>query len=145
MATYEQLLSLLTEVQGLCKYAEEIPTGNGITAARVSATSSCYRVPCADQILLDSKLVRSHPSTQSRYQKTLDGLRRYIAGEITELSPETRPYIESLLRWVNKRPFATATGFVGLGPADTREGDTIAILDGFDACYVLREDLYPRE
>lgn len=88
--------------------------------------------------------MRSHPSTQSRYQKTLDGLRRYIAGEITELSPETRPYIESLIRWVNKRPFATASGFVGLGPADTREGDTIAILDGFDACYVLREDLYPR-
>lgn len=61
-----------------------------------------------------------------------------------ELLPETRPYIESLLRWVNKRPFATASGFAGLGPADTREGDTIVILDGFDACYVLREDLYPR-
>lgn len=41
------------------------------------------------------------------------------------------------------RPFATASGFVGLGPADTREGDTIAMLDGFYACYVIREDLYP--
>ncbi|KAI1819389.1 HET-domain-containing protein [Xylaria intraflava] len=129
---HERLLAFLTEIQDLGRRAQ------AITGRDDGATDLTWRVPCCDQIVMDSRLVRRDPSTKSRYEQTLEGLRACLREPGRELPSQSRPYVEALLRWVDKRPFLTASGLVGLGPARARAGDEVVALEGFSACYVLR-------
>ncbi|RYC58608.1 hypothetical protein CHU98_g7608 [Xylaria longipes] len=97
-----------------------------------------WRVPCCDQIVIKGGLVRGDPSAESRYEAMTKYLEACRQEPKNELPAESRPYLESLLRWAGKRPFLTEQGFVGLGPANMRPGDTVAVLDGFNACYLVR-------
>ncbi|KAI1128992.1 heterokaryon incompatibility protein-domain-containing protein [Nemania abortiva] len=143
-ASYEELLFYLREIKDLVSHAKKIHgrntttrQGDGVRTIR-SVSGAAWRVPCCDQIVLHSRLVRGDPSAERRYKATLSGLEACIRGPESELPAESRPYIEALLRWADKRPFLTIDGFIGLGPAGIERGDIVAVLDGFNACYILR-------
>jgi hypothetical protein len=142
-ASYDELLYFLTEVRTLASLAGEMHSRHAATGQSDGRTAppihdSMWRVPCCDQIVINSRLVRHCPSTQSLYDATLSGLQACVRGPGKDLPSQTRPYVEALLRWVNKRPLITAKGFVGLGPACAQPGDILVVLDGFNTCYVLR-------
>ncbi|TGJ78948.1 hypothetical protein E0Z10_g9808 [Xylaria hypoxylon] len=144
--SYESLLSFLKEIQDFVERAEAIQRWS--TGPRVGqgnrvekpcfATDAKWRVPCCDQIVIDGRLVRGDLSTRARYDATLRGVEACIKNPQAKLPVAARAYAEALLRWVDKRPFLTMNGFVGLGPAHAEVGDTVAVLDGFTACYLLR-------
>ncbi|KAI0114388.1 heterokaryon incompatibility protein-domain-containing protein [Nemania sp. FL0031] len=143
-ASYEELLLYLQGIKDLVDYAEKIRGRNirlgrsdGGAGAR-SLAGAAWRIPCCDQVVLQSRPVRGDASMKRRYEATLASLEACIRGPESELPAESRPYVEALLRWADKRPFLTTTGFVGLGPAGVKRADTVAVLDGFSACYVLR-------
>ncbi|KAI3319452.1 HET-domain-containing protein [Xylariaceae sp. AK1471] len=147
-ASYDELLSFLSEIRDLALHAEQIydrsaATGQSDSRKAPPFTNAIWRVPCCDQIVINSRLVRRCPSTQSLYAATINALHACVRDSRKDLPPESRPYVEALLRWVNKRPLLTANGFVGLGPASVEPGDTVAVLDGFNACYVLRSQQPP--
>ncbi|CAJ2512570.1 Uu.00g055850.m01.CDS01 [Anthostomella pinea] len=142
-ATYDELLAFLSEIQDLCSHAQKLAVDSSNSSRDTglkppSHEDSAWRVPCTDQIVLESRLVRGEPSTRSRYEATLRGLQECVNKRSRDLPSESRPYVEALLRWVNKRAFVTEKGFVGLGPESIRPGDKVVTLGGFSACYVLR-------
>ncbi|KAK4451556.1 heterokaryon incompatibility protein-domain-containing protein [Podospora aff. communis PSN243] len=100
------------------------------------------RVACADQLVLDSKLSRAPTDgTDSRdyYLGALRAVENHLNHERDErLDSKARPYLETLLRWVKKRPFRTRGGHMGLAPAEIKPGDLVVIFPGFSAPYVLR-------
>ncbi|KAI8626542.1 heterokaryon incompatibility protein-domain-containing protein [Xylariaceae sp. FL1651] len=142
-ASYDEILSFLIEIQELALHAENlcgsrVATEEGDSLNSVHWRDSMWRVPCCDQIVVDGRLVHQDPSTHSRYEATLTGLQACVKEPKTKLPAKSWPYVNTLLRWVNKRPFLTSSGYVGLGPAGIRPGDPVVILDGFSACYILR-------
>ncbi|KAI0416525.1 heterokaryon incompatibility protein-domain-containing protein [Xylaria grammica] len=139
--SYEALLFFLKEIEDFVKRAEALHRGqksNNIEKKPRFDADAKWRVPCCDQLVLDGRLVRGDPSAQSRYDATRQGAEACIADPGAELPAHARPYAEALLRWVDRRPFLTSNGFVGLGPARIEVRDTVAVLDGFSACYLLR-------
>ncbi|KAI0871637.1 heterokaryon incompatibility protein-domain-containing protein [Hypoxylon argillaceum] len=149
-ASYEDLLAYLKEFQDLVWHAEQIHR-SAIAAAqdsaaprRAAAADAAWRVPCCDQVVLDSRPVRGDPAaTRRRHEDALRGLEACVGvggggGRARELPDAARPYVEALLRPADKRPFLTVRGLVGLGPADVERGDAVVVLDGFSACYVLK-------
>ncbi|KAI1746687.1 heterokaryon incompatibility protein-domain-containing protein [Xylaria castorea] len=118
------------------------PIGQGGRGKRPPfSNAGIWRVPCCDQIVINGRLVRRDPSTESRYNMIIEYLFAEAykqEPEMSELPAESRPYLESLVRWADKRPFLTEQGFVGLGPANMAPRDTLAVLDGFNACYLVR-------
>ncbi|KAI0551293.1 heterokaryon incompatibility protein-domain-containing protein [Xylaria curta] len=120
------------------------PTGpGGYGEGAPFSRAGIWRVPCCDQIVINSRLVRGDPTTESRYEAMIRYLEACKDEPKNELPAESRPYLESLLRWADKRPFYTEHGFIGLGPANMEPGDTLAVLDGFNACYLVRQVRFP--
>ncbi|KAI2641286.1 heterokaryon incompatibility protein-domain-containing protein [Xylaria nigripes] len=135
-ASHDDLLAFLAEIREFGQHAQRI-LGHFVTPCSV-VPELTWRVPCCDQTVADGKLVRQDPATRVRYEATLTGLEACKDHPSLELPPQSRHYVEALLRWANKRPFLTTNGFVGLGPTCAQPGDTVVVLDGFSACYVLR-------
>jgi len=111
---------------------------NGVII-RTNEETACW-IACADQLVLDSKLSRAPPDLGAYYSRALDASRGVIKGRHVgdEIAAHARPYIETILRWVKKRPFRTQGGYVGLAPGEARAGDIVVILPGFSEPYVLR-------
>lgn len=74
------------------------------------------------------------------YERTLETVGEALRGGLGDgVSTQARPYIETMLRWVNKRPFRTQEAtYVGLAPSETEIGDVVVTVPGFSAPYVLR-------
>ncbi|KAH8165997.1 hypothetical protein CIB48_g2256 [Xylaria polymorpha] len=147
--SYEDLRFFMDEVCEFTRLAEEIhnhlvETGRIGRTRQVDKKSGAWRVPCCDQMVINDRLVRGDPSTESRYEAMMGYLDAYKQEPKNEVPAESRPYLESLMRWADKRPFVTEQGFVGLGSANTTPGDTVAVLDGFNACYLIRLDSVSR-
>ncbi|KAI1738623.1 heterokaryon incompatibility protein-domain-containing protein [Xylaria scruposa] len=155
--SYEDLCFFLDQVREFVRLAEMRynsdrfpvnralrPTGpGGYGEGAPFSHAGIWRVPCCDQIVINSRLVRGDPTTESRYNAMIRYLEACKDEPKNELPAESRPYLESLLRWADKRPFFTEHGFVGLGPANMEPGDTLAVLDGFNACYLVRPQRLP--
>ncbi|KAI1172002.1 heterokaryon incompatibility protein-domain-containing protein [Nemania sp. FL0916] len=137
-ASYKDILSFLEEIRTMVWHAETIHSQREETV-RFTADAA-WRVPCCDQVVVDSRLVYGDGSAQQRYEVTLAGLKACVEMPGTELPAESRPYVEALLHWADKRAFLTAGGLIGLGPTGAARGDTVTILDGFNACYVLKPE-----
>ncbi|KAI0460299.1 hypothetical protein F5B21DRAFT_140427 [Xylaria acuta] len=145
--SYEDVCFFLDEVCEFVRLAKRIysrlvenggsrPIGRGDGGkGRAFSSDGTWRVPCCDQIVINGRLVRGDSSTASRYEAMIRYLEACRQEPKSDLPAESWPYLESLLRWTDKRPFLTEQGFVGLGPADMTPGDTLAVLDGFNACY----------
>lgn len=143
--SWDQLSLFLDDVRDLVRQAGMIDrrntaVGQGGSGKSPRATpDAIWRVPCCDQVMANSGiLIRGDVSTASHYIRTLRGIKALTQGPEDNFSAAARPYIGSLLCWAHKRPFLTASGFVGLGPAEVEPGDIVVILDGFNACYVFR-------
>ncbi|KAI0467729.1 hypothetical protein F4859DRAFT_231753 [Xylaria cf. heliscus] len=148
--SYEDLRFFLDEVCEFVRLAERIHSRlvdngrirpieqGGRGKRRPFSGDEIWRVPCCDQIAINGQLVRGDASAKSRYEAMIKHLDACRQEPKNELSVESRPYLTSLLRWADKRPFVTDQGFVGLGSADMASEDTIAVLDGFNACYLVR-------
>ncbi|KAI0442946.1 heterokaryon incompatibility protein-domain-containing protein [Xylaria telfairii] len=140
--SYEDLRFFLDEICEFAQQAENIyrrlfeTRGIGqIDKKRLPFSGGgTWRVPCCDQMVINGRLVRGDPSTASRYEAMMGYLKAY--GQ--------EPEKESLMRWADRRPFVTEHGFVGLGAGNTTPGDTLAVLDGFNACYLVRLESVPR-
>ncbi|KAI1200701.1 HET-domain-containing protein [Nemania serpens] len=141
-----QLQLFLDEVRYLVRQADSIHRRNtavsqgcGEKPPRATA-DSIWRVPCCDQVeTVSMGLVRGDASARSYYEATLRGLEARIQEPAHKYPVESQPFLRALFRWAHRRPFLTAGGFVGLGPAEVEPGDFVAVLDGFNACYVLRD------
>lgn len=128
-ASYEAIFTILREIQHFARRSSVHAEGGAV-----------FRVACADQLVLDSKLCRAPGDLASYYDRVLDAVRAYLFGGSKEgIQSDARPYIETMLRWVEKRPFLTPGGYVGLAPGEARKGDFIVILHGFSAPFVLRK------
>ncbi|KAI0104988.1 heterokaryon incompatibility protein-domain-containing protein [Nemania sp. FL0031] len=149
-ASYEAILTFLSETK---RFAEESirshpvpPRGiHNDNAKRLEAT---WRIPCADQLLVDSKFIRDDASMQETYEAALEDARKYVSavGEgVGKVSGESRRYIETILRWVKKRPLLGAQGYVGLAPGDVQKGDLLVLLQSCNAPYILRKRPLDRE
>ncbi|TRX93537.1 hypothetical protein FHL15_005509 [Xylaria flabelliformis] len=150
--SYEDLCSFLDQVREFVQLAEtqydsdRFPVNMGLRPMGFggrgegfpSSRAGSWRVPCCDQIVINGRLVRGDPTTESRYKAMITYLEACKDEPKNELPAESRPYLESLLRWADRRPFFTEHGFVGLGPANVEPGDTLAVLDGFNACYLVK-------
>jgi len=92
--------------------------------------------------VLDSKLSRvpkDCADLRDYYLRALHAVRNHFRhGEDENVASQAQPYLETILRWVKKRPFRTHGGHVGLAPAETEPGDLVVIFPGFSAPYVLR-------
>ncbi|KAI0965773.1 heterokaryon incompatibility protein-domain-containing protein [Xylaria arbuscula] len=147
--TYESLFAFLKEIKEFAKDADERqkPIDDRCWPRETPRFSkdAKWRVPCCDQIVLDGRLVRGHVSTPKRYDAAYRGLEACIENPAAknQLPDDARPYVESMLHWADKRPFLTKKGFVGLGPARAERGDTVVVLEGFNAVYLLREPVVP--
>ncbi|KAI0804272.1 heterokaryon incompatibility protein-domain-containing protein [Xylaria sp. FL0064] len=140
--SYESLLSFLEEILDFAKQGErrqEQARRLGERDLPRFPLAAKWRVPCCDQLVLDGRLVRGDTTTPSRYNATFHGVKACIENpQQNELPAEARPYVETLLHWADKRPILRKNGFVGLGPARAEIGDIVTVLDGFNACYLLR-------
>ncbi|KAI1302719.1 heterokaryon incompatibility protein-domain-containing protein [Xylaria venustula] len=143
--SYESLLAFLKEIEEFAKSADDMqkPIDDRCWPPETPRFSkdAKWRVPCCDQIVLDGRLVRGDVSTPKRYDAAYRGLKACIENPSAnnQLPDEARPYFESMLHWTDKRPFLTKNGFVGLGPARIETGDIVAVLEGFNSVYLLRE------
>lgn len=144
-ASYEDILCLLTEVDSFTSRSLWVADSRpGIRPPDDRRREACWRVPCADQLVIESKLVRGHGSTKASYDAALSlatGIVEQVPASSVddlEVSLPARPYIEAMLRWVKKRPMLSAKGYVGLGPGDVKVGDYLVLLRGYNAPYVLR-------
>ncbi|KAI1332315.1 hypothetical protein F5Y16DRAFT_420417 [Xylariaceae sp. FL0255] len=139
--SYDELLAYLREFEELAAEATKIheASSDRNIPRPLDSGESVWRKPCYDQFVIESRLVRTDPSIFSRYQGTIRGLPTGVEGTGPDLPHSSRPYVEALLCWVNKRPFLTTTGFLGLGPASAKAGDDIVVLEGFSASYILRQ------
>jgi len=129
-ATYTAIREFLCTIQ---EFVSQTPGG-------VDDSMAC-RIACADQLVMDSQLCRASDWLLSNsYTQALDAVRGHLEnGDEKEVLHQARWYIETMLRWVKKRPFRTQEGHVGLAPGETMEGDIVAIFHGFSAPYVLRK------
>ncbi|KAI0856057.1 heterokaryon incompatibility protein-domain-containing protein [Xylaria cubensis] len=155
--SYEDLCFFLDQVRELVRQAEmryssdRLPVNIGLRPMGPGghgegspfSRAAIWRMPCCDQIVINGRLVRGDPTTESRYEAMIRYLEACKDEPKNELPAESRPYLESLLRWADKRPFVTEHGFVGLGPANMEPGDTLAVLDGFNACYLVKPQRPP--
>ncbi|KAK3682834.1 heterokaryon incompatibility protein-domain-containing protein [Podospora appendiculata] len=137
-ASYEAILRFLDDVERLVRRSRA-----ALAPQTDEVMKAVARVACADQLVLGSRLCRAPPADLMRYfNQTREAVRKCVGegqGQGAGGVPlDAYPYIECMLRWVKKRPFLTANGYVGLGPGDAREGDVVAVLYGFSAPYVLR-------
>ncbi|KAK0632469.1 heterokaryon incompatibility protein-domain-containing protein [Immersiella caudata] len=130
------------------KFLDEIRTFasttrlDGFEVKTVINEDIACRVACADQLMLDSRLRRVSkdcPDLRDYYLRALHNVRdQFNHGADESMASQAQPYLETILRWVNKRPFRTHGGHVGLAPAETEPGDLAVIFPGFSAPYVLR-------
>ncbi|KAI3324182.1 heterokaryon incompatibility protein-domain-containing protein [Xylariaceae sp. AK1471] len=129
-ASYEAILTYLSEVK---RFTEEsirihpVPP-RSIPYDNVARLEAAWRIPCADQ---------------SAYKAVLEDATRCVneAGDSDsfKVSDESRPYVETILRWVKKRPMLGILGHVGLVAGDTQKGDVLVLLQNCSAPYVLRK------
>ncbi|GAP86730.1 hypothetical protein SAMD00023353_2101590 [Rosellinia necatrix] len=104
-ATFEAILAYLTEVMRLVERsvrAHPLPP-RGVTGPRREAV---WRVPCAERLLVEPKFVRGHPDVRRAHRAALEDVRRCVHGGDDDawVSKDARPYMETMLRWVKKRP-----------------------------------------
>lgn len=139
--SHSSLLCFLQNVGSLCDRAHDLRSRRSKPSLPnpPSTRDSAWRVPCADQVLVDGRHLRSDPRAQGMHAQLLDALRHGAADSKTQLPAECRPYIEMLLRFANRRAFVTKKGYVGLGPGTAKEGDKVVVFSGFAAAYVVRK------
>ncbi|KPM37853.1 hypothetical protein AK830_g8696 [Neonectria ditissima] len=132
-----EILRFLEEAQLLCREAESMTTRSKPGMNRTARHEASWRVPVADQIVLQSGVFRSQTGLFELYQKTLEALR--LSSDYGVPIPEdVRPYIEGMLLHKTRRLFVTETGLVGLGPLGMEQGDRLVVFYGFQAPYVIR-------
>jgi hypothetical protein len=163
---YPLIEAFLSDVEMLCHEARKLsmapPPGIRDAAAWKRAI---WKVPCADQLDLNSGLVRNadEEELEERYrvlrlflsEKLRDqaaypegGQRSaaplpasHEAGDIAGIDEPTMslimPYLRTIMRWVEVAPFCTSKGYIGLGPNNLSEGDLVVLLYGFNAPYIL--------
>ncbi|KAI0395211.1 heterokaryon incompatibility protein-domain-containing protein [Xylariaceae sp. FL0594] len=117
-------------------------------------------VPCADQLVVNSRCVRGGDRVRSAYlsavrhaEKCVERKKKSLSKktkatiweqeeeeeEEVEIPEEGRAYVETILRWVKKRLILTPRGHIGLGPGDVRKGDLLVLLQNCNAPYILRK------
>ena len=56
----------------------------------------------------------------------------------TALSSLASDYLATAFRWVNRRPYLTAKGYIGLLPENALPGDILVVFAGYSATYIMR-------
>lgn len=80
-----------------------------------------------------------YPGWPTECEAALDELLQSFANG--DESTITDPWYESsLLRLHTRRAFLTSTGYVGVGPLDTRVGDEVCVFIGGNAAYLVRPE-----
>ncbi|KAH9909498.1 heterokaryon incompatibility protein-domain-containing protein [Xylariomycetidae sp. FL2044] len=140
-ATYDEILNYLCEIHSFACESIELHGGPppGISDLIPDWREAAWRIPCADQLVFDSRPHRNHPAIPLSYESALRDIQTCLRGDgQTIASEEGRRYIETMMRWVKKRPLLCEKGYLGLVPGDTRVGDILVLLEGCSAPYVLR-------
>jgi hypothetical protein len=143
-ASYESILQYLREIRDFTDRSVHLHSNSphAISNDKAKRLEAAWRVPCADQLLVDAKFVRDGTMMQAAYMAAMADLQQHenetedVAG--ASISDEGRRYVETMLRWVKKRPMLSASGYVGLVPGDTQQGDILVLLQDCNAPYVLR-------
>src|SRR6266566_3559128 len=116
-ASYEAIMTFLHEIEHFAMDAWHLPETEPPGLSSVKRREAVFRVACADQLVLDSKLCRAPDDLVGYFNRALHAVQNCLIGGSEEGIPtNARPYIETMLRWVKKRPFLTAKGYVGLAP-----------------------------
>ncbi|KAJ8131239.1 hypothetical protein O1611_g2387 [Lasiodiplodia mahajangana] len=142
-ASYEAVLAYLSETERFAEKSIRSHTNppRGIPSDDAKRLEATWRVPCADQLLADSKSIRGHASMRETYKAAFEDARKYVGvseGDV-KVSEEGRCYLETILLWVKKSPILGAQGYVGLAQGDVQKGDLLALLQGCNAPYILRK------
>ncbi|KAI8625927.1 HET-domain-containing protein [Xylariaceae sp. FL1651] len=141
---YEAIFIYLSETKTFVEESIRLhptppPTIPDDHAKRLEAT---WRVPCADQLRVSSNIIRNDTNMQRAYKAVFGKVSRCLTetkkGDDPKISDEGRPYIQTALRWVKKRPMLSTQGYVGLVPSDTQEGDVLVLLQNCISPYILR-------
>jgi len=159
-ATYEAIYTFLSEAAAFAKKSvrrhPSPPQGIRDDNLTRLLEGGPY-VPCAGQLVVNSKFARGRGGTgpgsiHSAYMSALNHAERYMKKNVKtktnddeeeeeeeeEIPEEGRAYVETILRWVKKRPMLSSQGYVGLVPGDARQGDLLVLLQNCNAPYILR-------
>lgn len=98
-----------------------------------------WRVPCADQTVIDGRRYRATVTSQEGFYQ----FRQYLTGIpstfINPRSPSCNAYYNSMYYQYGQRPFISHSGYVGLAPAKSRPGDSIYIVLGTTVPFVFHQ------
>lgn len=121
--------SYVESIRGFCDRSPKIQVGReGAEASRIAILDGT--------LWFDSV---PYPEWGTECEAVLDELLQSLANgdESTIADPW---YSTTLLRLHTRRTFLTSTGYVGVGPLDTRVGDEVCVFIGGNAAYLVRPE-----
>ncbi len=97
----------------------------------------CWRTPIADAYMID---VTATYNRRRTIPSDVEGYNELLAKPSD--NPPTRKAVSYLVAAIagmgRRRPFATKKGYIGVGPRDMREGDSVVLICGLEAPMILR-------
>ncbi|KUJ21505.1 HET-domain-containing protein [Mollisia scopiformis] len=137
----------LTNIKILClaSTAKLGVTGHEIYARVVDRKTAHFRIPIADQERSDGGHIRRATENSrdgySWVNKPLLGiLQTQGIEEMNAISMKCMKYLEAMRLQKSRRPFLSISGYVGLVPEFTEEGDVLVVFCGAKFPYVLRRN-----
>ncbi|KAH7117131.1 hypothetical protein B0J11DRAFT_510135 [Dendryphion nanum] len=147
----DQWLAMLIEVDDYCK--ESSFKNQGIYSSKERRAEAKWRVPIGDIEYTEARIsVRARSSYEECYVdcKLELGFTDYDGPNEEELRARQRAlresgvgdkgwrYRQSMRGVVNKRPFLSSLGYVGMGPRNMQLGDHIVVFKGANIPYIVR-------
>lgn len=133
---YDKISHYLSDIKNLC---ENSRLKNGlIYASPADREDAYYRIPIADQEMTDKGFKRrATKECLEGYTRVLQDIQDPQKRGLNQHNSKTS-YLNMMEVLHNRRPFISASGYVGLGPSCLREGDVICTFSGAKLPYVLR-------
>ena len=134
---YDKIAHYLDDIKALCE--ESALKNTPIYANPANRDDAYYRIPIADQEMTDKGFKR---------RATADCLEGYMRVQQDIAAPALRgnnqhtskfSYFNLMESLHHRRPFISAEGYVGLGPAGLQAGDVICVFLGAKLPYILRQ------
>jgi hypothetical protein len=122
---------------------------NCVYRSREEKVGAWWRTIIADQTQTPNGVTRAGPETENQYAYFMrEGDPGPESWRLTTSIEERRkissqPYVNAVAKAIgysnNRRLFVTKRGYLGLGPGNTNEGDTVCILLGAAVPFILRK------
>jgi hypothetical protein len=98
-----------------------------------------WRIPCADQIIINGKRCRSTATTKEVYKQYRQYLSDMPGYFVLPPTGQCQEYFQTIMYQYGQRTFISHSGYVGLAPGKSEPGDSIYIVLGANIPFVFRE------